>query len=85
MERDLNLFWLLVRRLVEKGYVLRVSAVFRSSLHGVIENALIDGHAVDLQYRDPSDEQKEYAQGLSWDAALDSTVVEICPEAKRDM
>lgn len=51
--------------LVARGYTVEVRSACRASYHATIRNHL-DAVVGDLEYRDPSDEPEEYAQGLTY-------------------
>jgi len=74
VNEDLDDFWRCVRKCVEAGRSVLVRPVLTASVGGWLTDALSDAPA--LQYRDPADENAEYARGFSYDLSLSRIVNE---------
>lgn len=62
---DCTAFYSVCFALIARGYIVEIRAVMQRSLRAAIRNSM-DLPCGDLQYRDPSDEPEELAQGISY-------------------
>ncbi len=59
-------FFSVVFALLAKGFTVEMKMRYKASYVAIVRDSR-DAFIGELQYRDPQDEPKEYAQGLSYD------------------